>query len=152
MRRSFLLLLAVLLSIVPAALAQLTPKGEIAVPDLFSAVADVNGDGLDDLVDGNSIRLNLGGGTFAAPFTVVMPQSRRIVGTLDFNGDGLADLIAFDSPPAFPPSFGVPPAPPKNLYRLYRNDGGGVFIDLGPLPMDGAPYAVTSTATARTTW
>ncbi len=91
----------------------------------FSPMVDFNGDARADIADHHlpsgqfSVRLNLGGGTFAAPGvnwgsgTTSAPSGTWQVLTADFNGDGLADYMD------------VHPASGQFWYHV--NLGGGTF-------------------------
>jgi len=119
---------------VPAAMAQFTRINQTATREMVIAVADVNGDGLDDLITSDSIRRNNGGGVFGVA-TPVVSRGETILGKIDFNGDGAPDLLVQRE------TFVANPAPP-NVYGtpkviLLENNGNGGFIDRGPLPVDG---------------
>src|ERR1043166_7114375 len=77
---------------VPAAMAQFTRINPAATREMVIAVADVNGDGLDDLITSDSIRRNNGGGVFGVA-TPVVSRGETILGKIDFNGDGAPDLL-----------------------------------------------------------
>ena len=124
---------------VPAAMAQFTRVNPAATRDMVIAVADVNGDGLDDLITSDSIRRNIGGGVFGAA-TPVGQHGDTILGKLDFNGDGAPDLLVQR------PTFVANPEPPNVYGRpqiiLLQNNGNGGFVDRGPLPVEGMPLVV----------
>ena len=140
--RPLAFLVVAILVLVPAAMAQLTPGSDV-VPIQTSwpspIVADINGDGLDDLIQVNMVQLNLGNGTFGPPRTVVPAGVANILGALDFNGDGRADLIAGETVPMVPGAQWNHSGP---IFDLYRGNGDGTFTHLGVLPMDGWPYIV----------
>ena len=57
-------------------------------------LVDFNGDGKVDLVtDGRDVRLNKGGGVFAAPVTLPMPATGPTAALGDVNGDGKTDVV-----------------------------------------------------------
>lgn len=147
MRSRFLVpgFVILLSAVIPAAHAQFTPSGQqITLHGSTLAVADVNGDGLDDIIEGSNcceptkIRLNLGGGKFGAPLTPLPgtanpPQYARVIDAADVNGDGFADLFTVMPAAAVLPSVSQP-APEKG-FRLYIGKGDGTFTDAGILPM-----------------
>jgi hypothetical protein len=61
----------------------------LPAPGPYISIADVNGDALPDIMVGNSIFLNTGNNSFAAPVTV----ANNSWAIADLNGDGLADLV-----------------------------------------------------------
>lgn len=109
---------------------------------LYLATADLNGDGLKDIVSASfadgalRVFLNdkLSPGTFNTPL-VLASQGASQVAIADMNGDGLLDLISADfnvslflqtSPGTF--------AAPVSLYA-----GGGNWVAIGDLNGDGTP-------------
>ena len=95
--------------------AQLTPK---AAPNArLPMVGDVDGDGLADVIDDVTWQRNTGGALAAA---VRLPIAGRVLGVLDANGDGVADLLTTDEP--------FDHMPPNGPYWLYLNDGHGNFV------------------------
>jgi hypothetical protein len=110
-----------------------------AIPDglrIGNPEADLNGDGLIDLVHGRYVLMNLGGGNFVR-HELGLPGWDAVSTTLDMNGDGLDDLIVHDNPTAPPGS-----EPAKRKYQLFINGGNlnfgtGIDIPYG----DGLPHA-----------
>lgn len=134
MKRCWITMFAVALSLIPSARAQFNVVGQqYAEEGLWVRVADVNGDGLDDLIDDSTVRLNLGGGKFG-PRLTPLPAYSRIQAVLDYNGDGLADLIVTDGTAIVPPSQ-PQPQPASHAYHLYRGNGDGTFTRVGDLPV-----------------
>ena len=118
----------IVLFLVTPAFAQFTRVNQTATTESV-LVADMNHDGLDDLLDSKGIHLNLGHGIFAAPFQPWRQPNLTLVGTIDFNGDGLPDLIAQEQNFNIPFNPSNPYAAP--VYRLFQNNGPGGFADLG---------------------
>ncbi len=118
------------------ALAQFTRTNQVATREMLIGIADVNRDGLDDLISTGSIRLNVGGGLFG-PATTVAGRDEAVIGVIDFNGDGAPDLLVQRA------TFVANPAPPNVYgpaeYVLLENNGAGGFLDRGKLSIDGAP-------------
>ncbi|HET9003040.1 MAG TPA: VCBS repeat-containing protein [Gemmatimonadaceae bacterium] len=113
------------------------------------AVADVDGDGLDDVYIGGGdgtpgkLLLQRSDGSFAD--TAKEPWSNRIGfddwGALffDANGDGRPDLYVTSG------GYQLGPGDPRLQDRLYINRGGGVFVR----DEDALPEMLTSTASVR---
>ncbi|HTY93109.1 MAG TPA: VCBS repeat-containing protein [Steroidobacteraceae bacterium] len=117
----------------------LTPAGD---DPLYLASADLNGDGLPDVVsasysDGTlSVFLNTPGtpGTFAAPVVLQSPGASQVaIG--DMNGDGLPDLVSAD----FNVSLFVQTAPGVFASPVALYPGGANWVAVGDLNGDGAP-------------
>jgi len=72
--------------------AGITSAGIIPEAQAFPFVVDVNGDGLDDLLDSRDVMLAQGGGNFVKR-DISLTSDESIVGWLDVNGDGLRDLL-----------------------------------------------------------
>ena len=98
------------------------------------AVADVNGDGIPDIVVADqgdssvSVFLGNGDGTFAAPETFAVGQYPEAVVVADLNGDGKPDII-------------VPDEGPGTVSVLLGN-GDGTFHPRPPSPWAQQPRSV----------
>jgi len=92
------------------------PSGGVAA---YSAVADVNRDGKQDLIVSNlngniSVLLGNGNGTFAAPRTIAaLGGGSYPIAIADFNHDGIADLVVLN--------------PIKQSVSIYLGYGNGTF-------------------------
>ena len=99
-----------------------------------TAIADVNGDGKNDLVvaSGNSVSvlLNRGDGTFPAhvDYPVGHPSDRLPVALADLNGDGRLDIVAGSDS--------------VNSMSVLLNDGDGTFAPAVPYSTVSPPYDV----------
>lgn len=120
-----------------AASAQLTPGRVISAGQPFPFVADFNGDGLDDLIQDQSVLLN-DGTSFAIEQSLGLPAKERVAGVLDVNGDRIPDLLTYESRQQTPP--GYPQSPSGNpRYRLYIASASRTYrtpidISRGPRP------------------
>ena len=93
------------------------------------ALADVDGDGDDDVVFGNSdsrnrLYLNEGGGRFSKASNQRLPATVALTSDVafgDIDGDGDPDLVTGNT--GYYAGFG-------DQNRLFRNDGAGFFIDV----------------------
>src|SRR5207253_974059 len=83
---------------------QFTPTQDPFVPPAVgkrptTAVADVNGDGFDDLITANyndnsvSVLLGAGDGSFGTPSNFPVGAEPLGVAVRDLNGDGIADIV-----------------------------------------------------------
>src|SRR5262249_46829388 len=87
-----------------------------SIPPTEVEVADMNGDGRPDLIEGNhffnttSVQMNDGAGHFGAKVDSVGVITPSAVEAADFNGDGKADLVSTSN---------------------YYNFGNGVNVQLG---------------------
>jgi FG-GAP-like repeat/FG-GAP repeat len=119
----------------------LTPDGD---DPIYLASADLNGDGLPDLVsasfaDGTlTVFLNttttLGGPSFATPVVLTSPGASQVaIG--DLNGDGMPDLVSAD----FNVSLFIQTAPGKFAAPIALYTGGANWVAVGDLNGDGAP-------------
>jgi hypothetical protein len=117
------------LSLTSPLLAALTP-GPI-IPDGLSlpVIADLNGDGLTDLVQNSDVLLNYGNGVFVLqPLPLTGSDVARAA--LDVNGDGRADLLTIDRTSGGPGGVAAP-----NSFRVYVANGSGLTFTPHPLPV-----------------
>ena len=123
MRFASICILAVTLA--SAASAQLVPGRVVSAGQPFPMVADFNGDGLDDLIQDQSVLLN-DGTSFAIERRLGLPANERVTGVLDVNGDRVLDLLTYESRQSSPP--GYPQTPSGNpRFRLYIGDAARTY-------------------------
>jgi hypothetical protein len=123
MRLASIWVLAVTLA--SAASAQLVPGSVVSAGQPFPIVADFNGDGLDDLIQDQSVLLN-DGTSFAVERPLGLPSAERVTGVLDVNGDGIPDLLTYESLAATPPGFPQTPSGTPR-FRLYIADASRAY-------------------------
>lgn len=98
-------------------------------------VADVNGDGLPDIITANgsngtvSVLINDGDGTFAAPITYPAGSDPVAVAVADLNGDGHPDLMVADLA--------------GDSVQILLNAGDGTFAAPLPQAVGSQPVALT---------
>lgn len=117
----------------------LTPAGN---NPLYLAAADINGDGLRDVVaasadDGTlSVFLNdkLRPGTFNTPLVLASPGASQVA-IADVNGDGLPDLVSAD----FNLSLFLQTSPGTFAAPISLYPGGANWVAVGDLNGDGTP-------------
>lgn len=117
---------------------------------LYLAAADVNGDGLPDVVSASyddgavSVFLNTPAtpGTFAAPILLASPGASQAA-IADMTGDGLADIVSAD----FNVSLFVQTAPGTFAAALPLYSGGANWVALGDLNGDGIADVALTDAT-----
>jgi hypothetical protein len=117
----------------------LTPDGN---NPLYLATADLNGDGLKDLVsasaDDGALRVflndKLSPGMFNPPLVLASPGASQVV-IADMNGDGLPDLISAD----FTVSLFLQTSPGTFAAPISLYSGGANWVAVGDLNGDGAP-------------
>ena len=122
---------------IPAA-AQLTQASAVSAGGAVPIVADVNGDGLDDLIQDKKIILNTGAGP-ADVRVLGLREMERVIAVLDVNGDHIVDLMTVETGVATPPSLGQQDVRRDPFYRLYIGDAARTYsksIDIasGPQP------------------
>lgn len=109
---------------------------------LYLAGADLNGDGLPDLVsasyDDGALRVffndKASPGVFNSPLVLASPGASQVA-IADMNADGLPDLIAAD----FNVSLFVQTSPGTFAAPLALSSGGANWVAVGDLNGDGAP-------------
>ena len=90
--RRLLIPVAILLAIASLAYGATFTKGPEPPDSWF--VIDVNNDGLDDILTGDSIYVNTGG-TFTFVKRLDLQLAERIHAAADINGDGFPDLFTY---------------------------------------------------------
>ena len=109
---------------------------------LYLAAADINGDGLADLVSASyddgavSVFINnpQAPGTFSAPLSLPSPGASQVA-VADMTGDGLADIVSAD----YNVSLFVQTAPGAFANPVTLYSGGANWVALGDLNGDGIP-------------
>src|SRR3954447_12053584 len=108
--------------------AQMVAGAVVQEGSAFPVVADLNHDGLDDLIQGRTVLFN-NGGSFAAPVALPLEGADRVIDIFDANGDGRPDLLTQDTT-----------VPGAAHYRLYLATGDGGFTPGNNLPTPTEPY------------
>jgi hypothetical protein len=126
-----------------AAAAQLTPGAVVRDGDAFPVVADFNGDGLDDLIQGRNVLLS-DGTSFSAPIDLGLPQGESVIGVLDVNGDGILDLLT--SIRGF-----TAPAGPSGItaYHLFVGNASHRYVSPIVITTAGQPYIADADGDGR---
>jgi hypothetical protein len=123
-------------------MAQLTPGVVVRSGEPFPIVADFNGDGLDDLVQERTVILN-NAGDLSEQRDLGLPNSERVVGVLDVNGDRIPDLLTLSSTSAAPPptvDSSVSGQWPR--YRLYIANASRKYSKAIDVSTGAHPYVV----------
>jgi hypothetical protein len=113
-----------------SAFTAITPGPVIANGQSLPVVADLDGNGLDDIILSRSVLLNQGNGQFVS-HDLNLAQTEEVIDWLDLNGDGREDLLTKDTAGAGP---GQPPG--ATTYRIYLANGPmtygpGIVINTG---------------------
>ena len=136
----------------PAILFQAALNTSVGTRPSASAVGDVNGDGIPDVVTANSgdatvsILIGNGNGTFQLQRTVAVGRNPRAIALADLDGDSKLDIITANGN--------------DNTVSLLRGNGNGTFqppttlsvgvnpdsLAVGDLNSDGKPDLVTANA------
>lgn len=134
MKHALAILLAFFLA--SAVFAQLAPGPVVQKGEGFPFIVDLNGDGVDDLVQYRTVILSDG----TAPVDVHdlgIPAAENVIGVLDANGDHIPDLLTMQKPIYDP--LGNPYG--RYMYRVYLGDGSGHYTQGKPAFADGLqPY------------
>ena len=134
MKHGLAILLAFFLA--SAVFAQLAPGPVVQKGESFPVIVDLNGDGVDDLVQDKNVILSDG----TAPVDVHdlgVPAADHVIGVLDANGDHVPDLLTMQKAVYDPLSNPTG----RFMYRVYLGDGSGHFTQGAPAYADGLqPY------------
>lgn len=122
------------------------------IEPLFLAAADLNGDGLPDIVsasfDDGAVQVFLNStttpGQWAAPMALPSAGASQVV-IADLNGDGKPDLVSADY--AVDIFLQDPAAPGHFLAPIADSVGGANWVAVGDLNHDGLPDLVVTDAT-----
>lgn len=117
-----------LLAFAASAFTALTPGPVVVDGQSLPVIADLDGNGLDDVILDRSVLLNYGNGQFVTR-DLGLAGTDRVVDSLDLNGDGRMDLLTRDIPGSGPGQIAGPVS-----YRLYiagesMNYGTGILIN-----------------------
>jgi hypothetical protein len=114
-------------------------KSGVIVPSgqPFPIVADFNGDGLDDLIQGRSVILN--DGKALTDVRDLGFEGETIVGVLDVNGDHILDLLTVGTPVMVPANLPQPTMQAPG-YRLYIGDASRKYPTAIGISTGARPY------------
>jgi hypothetical protein len=121
--------------------AGLTPGTVVPDGEALPFIADVNGDGLADIVQARSVMLNTGTGQFQKHALPLLYNNAVAADWLDVNGDGRPDLLVNNVAIAPPPSTGSAAPLVPSSWAIYISTGWPNYTPVGlALPPGAKPF------------
>ena len=122
-----------ILAFAATAFSDLAPGPVVADGLALPIVADLDRNGLDDVILDHTVLLNFGNGQFVSR-DLGLPASERVIDTLDLNGDGRPDLLTIEVGLSGPPQTGLIPGPSAyhiHLAGAQMSYGPGISVNTG---------------------
>jgi FG-GAP-like repeat len=142
MKKNLYASVLVLVATAAAANAGVTPGAAINEGLSVPVVADLDGNGLSDLIQERSVLLNYGSGQFVSR-DLGLPKTERIVDSLDLNGDGRPELLT-ETPDTAPPGQSS-----AARYRILRATAALAYGNAIEIKAGASPYIADANGDGR---